>query len=70
MSGFDGQDNEIVVPVKGRTGQSRAKASAKVTLLEDGSLHFRLDDENNMEFWAELTIPLAQIHWKVHDVNK
>lgn len=47
----------IQIPVSGRFGPNRGNAKAVITCdEEDGSLHIRIDDANNLEFWAEFTI--------------
>ena len=45
-------------PVRGRTGPIRANPSARVERDDESkTIRIRLDDINNMEFWAELEIP-------------
>jgi len=50
------RDNEGIM-CEGRTGQKLARPTATVSVREDGSLFIRVDDENNLEFWLEMTVP-------------
>lgn len=60
ISGNDENDEtEIVCSAKGRTGKVRAALNAKARYLLDAkSVHVRVDDMANPEFWLELTIPI------------
>jgi hypothetical protein len=49
-------DEAIFIPVKGRFGKNRGDARAMISYEGDGSMSVRIDDANNLEFWAEFTI--------------
>lgn len=42
---------------KGRTGPNRSLPTATFSVRDNGSLFLRVDDENNLEFWLEITVP-------------
>lgn len=50
------------IPCRGRTGFKRSKAAISwVHNEETNTLHFRADDEENLEFWLEFEIPLSSL---------
>ena len=56
----DGKIKELVVSFSGRTGPKRAKISG-VLSKDNDLIKIRLDDEENLEFWAEAYISTSQL---------
>lgn len=52
-SNYPLDDGEYEVPVRGRTGEKRSRASAHLT--NEGTV--RIDCAENLDFWAELDLP-------------
>lgn len=60
------EENEYEVPVKGRTHNKRSRLSAH--LKADGTI--RIDDSDNVEFWASLKLPSEYIRSQYHRLCK
>lgn len=63
----DNQDDSEIrknhIPVRGRTGQKRSRASAQIECDHASkTLRVRIDDSENPEFWAEFEIPWEQFN--------
>lgn len=51
-------ETEIIVQAKGRTGSQRAKLKLRAIYdAESQTISIRVDDEANLEFWLESTLP-------------
>lgn len=48
---------------QGRTGAQRPKIHASIVYdKESNQYHIRVDDEANLEFWLQITIPSTTLH--------